>query len=256
MSRGDKVEQPLEPRIKKELDRIQGIIDTRYVTRAALMEDIRFPDNTPNLIVIKSNEKGIGFLKTCYDGRYCAGVIGKDEFDGIIEKASNMIGNVYSKKRQMDSQGVSIYYKLGLLLAVAISFAFLVMAYYLPEYALWYQILTFALLAVALVIVSAISLLNFCKRTDFIETFEEMVGKKLNDYFEKLNNMEYRSRGLEWYLVPGHYWLELRINNPRAGNIQATEGNNVYTTNMDTNENRLNTHNSKAARGREELKED
>ena len=72
-----------------------------------------------------------------------------------------MIGNVYSKKRQMDSQGVSVYYKLGLLLSVAISFAFLVMAYYLPEYALWYQILTFALLAVALIIVSTISLLNF-----------------------------------------------------------------------------------------------
>ena len=252
----EKVEIPMEPRIKKELDRIQGIIDSRYVTRPELMESIRFPENSPNLIVIKSNEKGIGFLKTCYDGRYCAGSIGKDEFDNVIEKASNMIGNVYSKKRQMDSQGVSIYYKLGLLVSVAISFAFLVMAYYLPEYSLWYQILTFALLTVALIIVSLISILNFCKRTDYIETFEEMVGKKLGAHFEKLNHTEYNDRGLQWYLVPGHYWLELRILNPKREHGQATDGNNIYTTNMDTNENRLNSQPSKGGRNREEIKED
>ena len=83
-----------------------------------------------------------------------------------------------------------------------------------------------------------------------------MVEKKLDVYFEKLNQAEYLSRGLEWYLVPGHYWLEFRINNPRGGVNQVTEGNNIYTTNMDTNENRLNTQNSKGGRNREELKED
>ena len=60
----EKVEKSVEPRIQKELDRIQGIIETRYVTRPELMESIRFPENSPNLVVIKSNEKGIGFLKT------------------------------------------------------------------------------------------------------------------------------------------------------------------------------------------------
>ena len=35
-----------------------------------------------------------------------------------------------------------------------------------------------------------------------------MVKKKLDTTFEKINR---EANGLEWYVVPGHYWLELRI---------------------------------------------
>ena len=133
----------IEPRIQEELDRIEHIKESRYLTRSELMEMINFPENSPNLVVIKSNDKGIGFLKTMYDGRFLAGLVTKDEFDSIIEKTSNMMGNVYSKKRKIDSQGVPGWYKIALLLAMAIAFAFLVMAYYLPENDLWYEIFTF-----------------------------------------------------------------------------------------------------------------
>jgi hypothetical protein len=37
-----------------------------------------------------------------------------------------------------------------------------------------------------------------------------MVKTKLDDYFEALND-QYRTKGLEWHVVNGHYWLELRI---------------------------------------------
>lgn len=244
----------VEPRIQEELENIEQLRESRYMTRTELMEHINFPSNSPNLIVIKSNDKGIGFLKTMYDSRYCAGVISKDEFDSIIERASNLMGKVYSKKRNMDTQGVPIWYKLSLFLSLLIAFAFLVMAYYLPEYDLWYQILTFALLGVCIVIVSFISLINFCKRTDSVETYEEMVLDRVGDYFYKLNQNGFIDRGMEWFLVPGHYWLELRINK-RSNNFVSNEreSNNVYTTNIDTVENRLNGP-SKGQSRKEELK--
>lgn len=53
----------MEARIQEELDNIEQLKETRYLTRSELMEMINFPKNTPNLIVIQSNDKGIGFLK-------------------------------------------------------------------------------------------------------------------------------------------------------------------------------------------------
>lgn len=216
------------------------------------MEMVNFPSNSPNLVVIKSNDKGIGFLKTQYDARYCAGVINKDEFDSIIERASNLMGGVYSKKRKMDSQGVPLWYKISLLLSVLVALIFLIMAYYLPENDLWYQILTFALLAVSLALVSIISLVNFCKRTDRIETFEEMILEKIGSYFHQLNESKFYARNMEWFLVPGHYWLELRINKRQNNFVHETEGNNYYSTNLETQENRGSR--NKAKGKKEELK--
>lgn len=238
----------IDPRIQEELDRIQNLKESRYLTRSELMEMIRFPQNSQNLVVIKSNDKGIGFLKTMYDSRYCAGVINKDEFDLIIEKASNLMGNVYSRKRKMDSQGVPLWYKLALVLACLTAFPFLIMAYYLPENDLWYEIMTFVLLTVSLVIVCAISLINFCKKTDEIKTYEEMIYERLGAYFEKLNENEYYARNLEWFMVPGHYWLELRIKK-RRNNFVNNEDQPIPTQ-QDTLENRA----GRSPNKREELK--
>lgn len=37
------------------------------MNRGEFMKTIQFPENTPQLVVIPSNEKGTGFLRTCYD---------------------------------------------------------------------------------------------------------------------------------------------------------------------------------------------
>jgi hypothetical protein len=237
----------IEPRIQEELDHIDQIKESRYLTRSELMEMINFPQNSQSLVVIKSNDKGIGFLRTMYDSRYCGGVITKDEFDNVIERASNLMGGVYSKKRKMDSQGVPLWYKFALLFAVITAFPFLIMAYYLPENDLWYEILTFGLLTLSLMIVGTISLINFCKRTDDIKTFDEMIMARISTYFEKQNETEYLERGLEWYLVPGHYWLELRIIK-RNNNFVTDPDNNIITN--PTHE----TRNNKSKNKREELK--
>lgn len=203
------------------------------------MEMINFPKNSPNLVVIKSNDKGIGFLKGdgVYDSKYLAGVIKKDDFDHIIEKASSVMGQVYSKKRKMDTQGVPKWYKIALLLSILTAFPFLIMAYYLPEEDLWFEILTFVLLGVSLFIVCMVSLVNFCQKTDDIKTYEDMIMEKVGTYFERLNEDEFLAKGMEWYLVPGHYWLELRINKRRNNFVNEADHNQIFTTQHETIEN-------------------
>lgn len=53
-------------------------------------------------------------------------------------------------------------------------------------------------------------------------SFNLMVKKALDEYFSKVNTV-LEKRGLEWYVVEGHYWLELRIyNRDAAGKTLAT----------------------------------
>lgn len=59
----------LERRIVEELDKIEAQKEARYLTRSEIMEMINFPVNSPNLVIVKSNDKGIGFLRNMYDSR-------------------------------------------------------------------------------------------------------------------------------------------------------------------------------------------
>lgn len=60
----------LHPRIKKVLADVDEMLEQRYMTRENIMEEIKIPENSPDLVVIKSNGKGTGFLKICYDAHY------------------------------------------------------------------------------------------------------------------------------------------------------------------------------------------
>jgi len=44
------------------------------------MKALMFPENSSNLVVIPSNEKGTGFLRTCYDEDVLKGILTKDDF--------------------------------------------------------------------------------------------------------------------------------------------------------------------------------
>jgi hypothetical protein len=44
------------------------------------MKALKFPENSPNLVVIPSNEKGTGFLRTCYDEGILKNIMDKDTF--------------------------------------------------------------------------------------------------------------------------------------------------------------------------------
>lgn len=98
----------LEPRIIDELTRIKEIKKKRFCSRHEIMNEINFPSSTPARVVIKSNEKGTGFMRNFYNEEYCKDYISKKEFDAIVDKVSLIIGNEYSRKRKLDSQGISL----------------------------------------------------------------------------------------------------------------------------------------------------
>jgi len=68
-------------------------------------------------------------------------------------------------------------------------------------------------IALAFLIVVPLSMLECLRYSDNkFMSFNIMVKKALDEYLIKLNVL-LDKRGLEWYCVEGHYWLELRIFN-------------------------------------------
>lgn len=56
-----------------------------------------------------------------------------------------------------------------------------------------------------------------------------MVKREVDAHFLKINATIYDRRGLEWYVIDGHYWIELRIyiekgreDNRRSGTLPTT----------------------------------
>jgi len=45
------------------------------------MKSLKLPENSEQLVIVPSNEKGTGFMKNCYDERFLNEVISKRIFD-------------------------------------------------------------------------------------------------------------------------------------------------------------------------------
>lgn len=52
---------------------------------------------------------------------------------------------------------------------------------------------------------------NFLNENDREQDFVDLVNKRLSVFFENVNKNVYLKRGMQWYLIKGHYWLELRL---------------------------------------------
>lgn len=227
----------LEPRIVEELTRIREIKNKRFSSRIDIMEQINFPPSTPAKIVIKSNEKGTGFMRNHYVEEYCKDYIPKEEFDAIVDKVSYIIGNEYSRKRNLDTKGMSIWIQLSMMTALALAFCFCVMAYYIPKYGTTYKVITFLIAVAGYLVAISIMMYNFCAPYQESLTFDQMVFRKVNEYLASINE-KMRQRKMEWILIPCHYWMELRFLDK---NERDYEGPTAHGRNDHTNLNGSNT---------------
>ncbi len=176
------------------------------------MEHLEFPENTPNRLVVPSNEKGTGFLLTCYDHRILNGVIKEAEFNFVIEQAAKINSRVYSQKRIGDTASIPKNMVTLLILGYFLTVIFFVLIYigmemenYLIEYVAY-----FVQLAAVMLVVST-SLMNYCMKHESSKVkFSDNVKRALDDYFSKINTI-YEPRGMHWWVVKGHYWMELHI---------------------------------------------
>lgn len=153
------------------------------------MRALHFPENSPNLVVIPSNEKGTGFLRTCYDKDVLDGIMTNDEFQDIIDGASKVVAKEYSKKRLADSAGISNYIIWLSLLAVVLAILFLAMVYAAIDIEnLPLEIAAYCIAFASMMIIIVLAL-NECFRDSskkFIY-FNKSVKEQLDLYFAEVN---------------------------------------------------------------------
>lgn len=80
-------------------------------------------------MIIPSNEKGTGFLRTCYSYDILYGVLEKDEFLKIIDMSSKVVAKVYSKKRLAENAGIDRFKIILSFIAMALATIFLCTIY-------------------------------------------------------------------------------------------------------------------------------
>lgn len=56
--------------IRDEIERIASEYPNVYLNREEIMEKLNFPCNSKDLVVVKSNGKGTGFMRKQYDERF------------------------------------------------------------------------------------------------------------------------------------------------------------------------------------------
>lgn len=201
----------LLPRVVEEMRRIKELKKAKFFSRHEIMEEIRFPETTPARIVIKSNEKGTGFMRNHYNEEYLSGYISRKDFDEIVDKCSTIVGNEYSRKRNQDTQGMDLWIKITIALAFLLALVFLWMAYYIPDVDEdIYEVIVFILAIPSFLISIFIMLFNFCQPFQENLSFEQMVYRKVNEYLVNVNN-SMKAKHLEWVLIPNHYWMEVRM---------------------------------------------
>ena len=103
--------------------------------------------------------------------------------------------------------------KLVYLASAAMLIVYFILAWLAPstEKSLMYDCIQYSCLGAAIFIMTFITIFNYVRGGYLFRSYEFMVKKRLDEYLEKLNKKTYHNRGLEWYVVPDHYWMELRI---------------------------------------------
>jgi hypothetical protein len=91
---------------EEEIDPEEELLRKRaQLSRQEYMKSLKIPENTEELVIIPSNEKGTGFMKNNYDERFLKDVISKELFDTIIENCNKINARKYTEKRLADTAG-------------------------------------------------------------------------------------------------------------------------------------------------------
>jgi uncharacterized membrane protein YhdT len=134
-----------------------------YMTRSDIMEEMKewLPENSVGLTTTMSNIKGTGFLRTQFDKDILEPYLDEWEYLKVIDWASKVIALEYSKKRKSDSKDTSKMIKYSFYLSFILLLAFSCMAFYMPTVnALWYDLLTYAVLACSFSMIMFIGIVN------------------------------------------------------------------------------------------------
>lgn len=169
-------------------------------------------------MIVPSNKEGTGFLNHCYDNDYLSGHITEKEFNAIIVICSRIAAKAYSSKQIIDRQKTSkeMLFIMGLSTTIAILGIVLLMFSAIYNNVIIDYLASF-LLAPAILMVFFLNLHTWKKGQPPPLTFNGMVKKDLDSFFEKVNSHydKKTNQGISLATIDGHYWVEIHIDQKR-----------------------------------------
>ena len=164
----------------------------KILDRSELMDNMLFPENCPQFVIVPSNKEGTGFLNHCYDERFLKDYISEKEFNAIVIIASKIAARAYSKKKILDKAGVSprIKFLLFLFSIAACASLITILCSILnndDESDNSLLVISHLLVAPSLVGMYFIAIYNWKKEVKKPITFNEMVKNDLDAFFTKIN---------------------------------------------------------------------
>jgi hypothetical protein len=86
------------------------------------------------------------------------------------------------------------------------------------------EITAYISIIIAFAITIPLSMFECMRQSDKkMVSFNKLVKTELDSYFLKENTTKYEKRGLEWFVIDGHYWIELRIYAENKENAMKTD---------------------------------
>ncbi|CDW79881.1 UNKNOWN [Stylonychia lemnae] len=192
------------------------------ITRADFMSHIQIPISNINRVIIPSNSVGNSFKRTCYDREILKDMITEEEFKKVVDELCKIAQKCYSQKRVLDNSKMAPIISQLYFLSFALITSFTFLIYYGTIWQ-WTVLLIAGIVAlIAGIIIVVVIMLKYLITEKEFPTFEEMVKNSLDEYFSHINK-QFMKRGLWWRAMPGHYWVELRIDQTLKEDLQKIE---------------------------------
>jgi len=87
------------------------------------------------------------------------------------------------------------------------------MTFYITDYyeSIPYNIVLSAFFIVGLIGIIGLTLYNWLFKSDFVIDFFDTAYKRVHEYFKGINKRDFYERGIEWFILPDLWWIEMRI---------------------------------------------
>jgi hypothetical protein len=159
--------------------------------RSALMDNILFPENSEDLVIIPSNKEGTGFLNHCYSKKYLHCFLHEEEFNHIVLSSSKLAANAYSRKRILDKMGIPQKVKVQMNIAVFLAACSLVTILISNQTVKNMRDNALALsqvfLAPTMLIMMLITARNWKEQNTQLLSFDEMVKIDMDNFYKRIN---------------------------------------------------------------------
>lgn len=194
----------MEPAVRKNSNKLIS-----QFSRSLRIKNKVFPPSTEDIVIVKTNDEGLGFRFDCYSSSLkhnCP----KNLFDTTVKKANKICENAWSEKRMDERAKVLPKANFIFYLAVLMSFVGLIIlvVFMFNKEDNSLLMASFLLIWIGGGMVAFVSIYCFVKE-EVSKSIETRILERVGKFLEKENEI-YKSLGLQWSLEPEAYWMELR----------------------------------------------